>query len=41
MGLLGMRERVATLGGRMSFETAPRRGSVLRVAFPFGAGRAA
>jgi signal transduction histidine kinase len=41
MGLLGMRERVAILGGRMSFETAPRTGSVLRVAIPFGAGRAA
>jgi signal transduction histidine kinase len=41
MGLLGMRERVATLGGRMSFETAPRSGSVLRVAIPFDPVRAA
>jgi signal transduction histidine kinase len=41
MGLLGMRERVATLGGRMSFETAPASGSVLRVAIPFDPARAA
>ena len=41
MGMLGMRERVATLGGRMSFETAPQSGSVLRVAIPFDPARAA
>ncbi|MDQ7249222.1 sensor histidine kinase [Dongia sedimenti] len=41
MGLLGMRERVATLGGRMSFETTARSGSVLRVAIPFDPVRAA
>lgn len=38
MGLLGMRERVATLGGRLSFEAgtraASRTGSVLRVVVP-------
>lgn len=34
MGLLGMRERVATLGGRLSFETGGERGSVLRVVIP-------
>lgn len=34
MGLLGMRERVATLGGRLSFEAGRRTGSVLRVVIP-------
>jgi signal transduction histidine kinase len=34
MGFLGMRERVATLGGRLSFEAAPKAGSVLRVVIP-------
>lgn len=34
MGFLGMRERVATLGGRLSFEAGRRTGSVLRVVIP-------
>jgi signal transduction histidine kinase len=34
MGLLGMRERVATLGGRLSFEAGRKTGSVLRVVIP-------
>lgn len=34
MGLLGMRERVATLGGRLSFEAGRKAGSVLRVVIP-------
>ncbi|HEX7200931.1 MAG TPA: hypothetical protein VF213_15715, partial [Dongiaceae bacterium] len=34
MGLLGMRERVASLGGRLSFEAGRSTGSVLRVAIP-------
>src|SRR5262245_3759604 len=34
MGLLGMRERVASLGGRLSFEAGRRTGSVLRVVIP-------
>jgi signal transduction histidine kinase len=34
MGFLGMRERVATLGGRLSFEAGHRAGSVLRVVIP-------
>ncbi|OAF14246.1 histidine kinase [Bradyrhizobium centrolobii] len=34
MGLLGMRERVAALGGRLSFETGPDRGATLRVVIP-------
>jgi signal transduction histidine kinase len=34
MGFLGMRERVATLGGRLSFEAGAKTGSVLRVAIP-------
>ncbi|WP_407177943.1 histidine kinase [Bradyrhizobium sp. STM 3562] len=34
MGLLGMRERVASLGGRLSFEIGPSQGSVLRVVIP-------
>jgi signal transduction histidine kinase len=34
MGLLGMRERVAALGGRLSFEARPTGGSSLRVVIP-------
>jgi signal transduction histidine kinase len=34
MGLLGMRERVATLGGRLSFEAGQTTGSVLRAVIP-------
>lgn len=34
IGFLGMRERVATLGGRLSFETGRAAGSVLRVVIP-------
>lgn len=34
MGLLGMRERVQSLGGRMSFEAGQSRGSVLRAVIP-------
>ncbi|HEX4572792.1 MAG TPA: histidine kinase [Dongiaceae bacterium] len=34
MGLLGMRERVASLGGKLSFEAGTSIGSVLRVAIP-------
>ncbi len=34
MGFLGMRERVAGLGGRLSFEAGQRTGSVLRVVIP-------
>ncbi len=34
MGFLGMRERVATLGGRLSFEAGHKAGSVLRVVIP-------
>jgi signal transduction histidine kinase len=34
MGLLGMRERVASLGGRFVFEARPGGGSALRVAIP-------
>jgi signal transduction histidine kinase len=37
MGLLGMRERVATLGGRLSFEAGRQGGSVLRVVIPVAA----
>ena len=37
MGLLGMRERVAALRGRMSFEVGPNGGSALRVVIPFAA----
>ena len=33
-GLLGIRERAAQLGGRMSLESAPGRGSTLRVEVP-------
>jgi signal transduction histidine kinase len=34
MGFLGMRERVATLGGRLSFAAGQKNGSVLRVVIP-------
>jgi signal transduction histidine kinase len=34
MGLLGMRERVAALRGRLSFEAGPQGGSALRVVIP-------
>ena len=34
MGLLGMRERVASLGGRFAFEARPGGGSALRVVIP-------
>ncbi|WP_454616205.1 histidine kinase [Bradyrhizobium cenepequi] len=34
MGLLGMRERVAALGGRLSFEVGQNGGSALRVVIP-------
>jgi len=34
MGFLGMRERVAALGGRLSFEVRQSRGAVLRVIIP-------
>jgi signal transduction histidine kinase len=37
MGLLGMRERVAALRGRLSFEAGPHGGSALRVAIPLAA----
>jgi len=37
MGLLGMRERVAALRGRLSFEAGPNGGSALRVAIPLAA----
>jgi signal transduction histidine kinase len=37
MGLLGMRERVAALGGFLTFETARNGGSVLRVVISAGA----
>src|SRR5262249_14780737 len=36
MGLLGMRERVAALGGRLSFEAGPACRSALRVVIPVG-----
>ncbi|MHC2334410.1 HAMP domain-containing sensor histidine kinase [Bradyrhizobium sp. USDA 4454] len=38
MGLLGMRERVAALGGRLSFEAGQPNGSSLRVTVPVAAG---
>jgi glucose-6-phosphate-specific signal transduction histidine kinase len=34
MGFLGMRERVASLSGRLSFEAGQETGSVLRVVIP-------
>ncbi len=36
MGLLGMRERVAVLGGRLHFEVGQKGGSALRVVIPIG-----
>lgn len=41
MGLLGMRERVAALGGQLSFEAGQSSGSSLRVSVPAAAGREA
>ncbi|MGX1363766.1 signal transduction histidine kinase [Bradyrhizobium elkanii] len=41
LGLLGMRERVAALGGRLSFETGQPSGSSLRVIVPVAASREA
>ena len=38
MGLLGMRERVAALRGRMTFEVGQNGGSALRVVIPLAAG---
>ncbi|MBR1207059.1 MULTISPECIES: sensor histidine kinase [unclassified Bradyrhizobium] len=38
MGLLGMRERVAALGGRLSFEAGQSNGASLRVSVPVAAG---
>jgi signal transduction histidine kinase len=37
MGLLGMRERVAAMGGDFQFEARPGRGSALRIVIPVGA----
>lgn len=37
MGLLGMRERVASLGGHLSFEAGQGKGSALRVVIPVAA----
>ena len=37
MGLLGMRERVAGLGGRLTFEARPGQGAALRVVIPVAA----
>jgi glucose-6-phosphate-specific signal transduction histidine kinase len=34
MGLLGMRERVASLGGRLSLEAGRERGTTLHVSIP-------
>jgi signal transduction histidine kinase len=34
MGLIGMKERVGGLGGRLSIESAPGKGTVLRVELP-------
>jgi signal transduction histidine kinase len=39
MGLLGMRERVAALAGRLNFETRPSGGSRLHVVIPLAASR--
>jgi signal transduction histidine kinase len=40
MGLLGIRERVESLGGRMSFEAGPGGGSVLRAVIPVAPAKA-
>jgi signal transduction histidine kinase len=40
MGLLGMRERVASLGGELTFDARPGLGAVLRVIIPVAATRA-
>ena len=37
MGLLGMRERVSSLGGQLSFDSGPDGGSMLRVIIPLSA----
>jgi two-component system sensor histidine kinase UhpB len=34
LGLLGMQERVALLGGRMEIDSAPGRGTEIRVRLP-------
>jgi signal transduction histidine kinase len=39
MGLLGMRERVAALGGRLTFEALQKGGSALRVVIPVALSR--
>jgi len=39
MGLLGIRERVAALGGKLNFETRPSGGSRLHVVIPLAASR--
>jgi signal transduction histidine kinase len=39
MGLLGIRERTAALGGRLNFETRPSGGSRLHVVIPLAASR--
>ncbi len=41
LGLLGMRERAALLGGTINFESAPGAGTTLFVRIPFGAGAGA
>ena len=40
MGLLGMRERVAALGGRLTFEAGHSGGSALRVVIPISPAQA-
>lgn len=39
LGLLGMRERVEMVGGRLTVESAPGRGTTIRAQIPFGNGR--
>ena len=39
MGLLGIRERTAALGGKLNFETRPGGGSRLHVVIPLAASR--
>jgi signal transduction histidine kinase len=34
LGLLGMRERIALVGGRLSVESAPHRGTTVAVEVP-------